>query len=146
MPYELSKARETHEVRGTRRSGVGLRLAALATALTGALAAGFATAPQAAAGDPNNCLPLRFCLWEHHNFDGHMLASEQSMAYVGAAMNDKATSYRNRTNYYVTIYRDANYQGGCLMNSIPPSGISAGVPTALNDQISSFRLSEWPIC
>ncbi|MER6912420.1 peptidase inhibitor family I36 protein [Streptomyces sp. NPDC000594] len=110
-----------------------------------ALATALATAPPAAARNPDNCLPGQFCLWESVDHGGVMLYSTGSMAYVGDLMNDRASSFRNNTSSWVTFYDSRDYRGGCF-DSIPPGAVSPVMPPGADDVVTSFRLTRWANC
>ncbi|EDY47310.1 peptidase inhibitor family I36 protein [Streptomyces clavuligerus] len=129
--------------RNTRRS-TRLRLAAITGAFAAAFAAGTVQAPVAAA-DPSICRAVWFCVWSDANQEGAYLMSKGNVSYVGTDFNDKASSYWNRTSWYVNFYYDANYGGGCML-SIPPGGSSTLLPGNLNDRMSSYIINPTPAC
>ncbi|MBY6307472.1 hypothetical protein CRV15_30755 (plasmid) [Streptomyces clavuligerus] len=128
------------EQHGSLRS----RLTTLAGALTLVLAGATVQAP-AASASLADCPPHQFCAWEHINYEGSFIATDHSVAYVGQVFNDKATSLWNRTDWYVTIYPDANYGGGCMINSIAPGRRSIFLADA-NDRMSSFAITPGALC
>ncbi|MBY6307883.1 peptidase inhibitor family I36 protein [Streptomyces clavuligerus] len=128
-----------------RKAPVRLRLAALTGAFVAAFALGTVQAP-AASASPSDCRASWFCAWEHMNYEGSFVSTNQSLPYVSNAFNDKATSYWNRTSWYVTLYPDADYRSGCMMNSIPPGGSSPLLPGHLNDKVSSYTITPHPVC
>ncbi|MFJ8229728.1 peptidase inhibitor family I36 protein [Streptomyces sp. NPDC094448] len=121
------------------------RLMALAGVSAVVLAVGTVRAP-AVSASPGDCRGGWFCVWEHYNYEGSFVTTNQSLSYVGNGFNDKATSYWNRTSWYVTLYPDAGYRGGCMMNSIPPGGSSPLLPAHLNDKLSSYTITPHAIC
>ncbi|AZK97824.1 MULTISPECIES: peptidase inhibitor family I36 protein [Streptomyces] len=115
------------------------RLRPLAAALLtlSATAALTATGAGTAAADVNQCPPGEFCLWEHSSFTGRFAYSSEPQANVGDHMNDRLTSYWNRTNNWISLYDDSNFSG-CLISISPGSRISA-IPSWANDLTTSFR-------
>ncbi|WDN57633.1 peptidase inhibitor family I36 protein [Streptomyces clavuligerus] len=153
MPYTVTTPHPTHPAapgeplgRTGRRKALRTRAAVLGAALTAALSLGAVTAPPAAAGNPYFCPQSKFCLWEDSNYDGAMATAVAGISWIGPYMNDRGSSYWNRTGEWVTLYRDIDFQGGCLMGSIAPQESATVLSAQANDQTSSFRFSRDRIC
>lgn len=103
----------------------------------------------------SQCPAGYFCMWENSSYTGMFYASPGSVSNVGG-FNDKATSFWNRTNTWVTAYANSNYgtysecsMGGCLGTgcaAFGPGSSSAAIPSSsgisFNDKVSSFRVGE----
>ncbi|WDN57496.1 peptidase inhibitor family I36 protein [Streptomyces clavuligerus] len=146
MSYPAHSTEGSPRRRTGRRRAVRVRSAVLGAALAATLSMGVVTAPQAAAGNPYLCPQSNFCLWEHADYDGVMLAAVVSIPQVSSYMNDRGSSYWNRTGSWVTLYRDIHFQGGCLMGSIGPQDSATVVPAHVNDQTSSIGFSRERVC
>ncbi|MFJ8229729.1 peptidase inhibitor family I36 protein [Streptomyces sp. NPDC094448] len=109
------------------------------------VAGGTVRAPTAGAA-MNDCPPSHFCVWEHADYTGRLYSSSASTAYIGALMNDRTTSYWNRTRMVVSLYQDADYHGGCVMQPISPNGAVFLLPEWANDRVSSFRVASGGLC
>lgn len=95
------------------------------------------TAPTAAA-DPNQCPAGSFCVWEQSSYQGDFRHYTSSTPNVGDYMNDRMTSYWNRTGKTVSVYEHSNYTG-CMFSA--RSGQSeAAVPSHFNDKMTSLRV------
>ncbi|EDY47300.1 hypothetical protein SSCG_00328 [Streptomyces clavuligerus] len=95
-------------------------------------------APMSERSGMKDCVAGKFCFWEDRDFWGWRLSTTGSVSYVGDFMNDKMTSFYNNTNYWVNVYRDANYVD-CLFSTWP-KGRSEGLPDEYNDKASSLLL------
>ncbi|GLF99859.1 peptidase inhibitor family I36 protein [Streptomyces yaizuensis] len=126
-----------------RSRGGRFRPAALATALAAVITGG---AAPATAVSPDQCPPAHFCVWEHNDYTGRFFSSSGSSPNIGAAMNDRTSSYRNRSRWWVSMYLDADYGGGCIMQSIGPGGASWMLPADINDRMTSFVIASSPLC
>ncbi|MER6912744.1 peptidase inhibitor family I36 protein [Streptomyces sp. NPDC000594] len=106
-----------------------------------AVAIGALGAPSAAAA-PEDCLTHSFCMWDDSSYRGRFVVSPaQNISNIGPQMNDRMTSYWNRTNQWITVYADSGYRG-CLF-AIPPGGSDAAVDPHLNDRVTSFAVGQW---
>lgn len=121
-----------------RPSGVRRGLRSLtAGGLT--LAAAFALT--AVTGTPasahySQCPDKKFCIWQHSSYEGMFAYSSEPQPNVGE-MNDRTTSYWNRTDNWVTLYLSQNYVG--CFESVPPGGSTAAINPIWNDSLTSFR-------
>ncbi|WP_062213857.1 peptidase inhibitor family I36 protein [Streptomyces sp. NBRC 109706] len=113
------------------------RLWSVAAVLTLATGGVTLTAP-AAAADSSQCPNGSFCVWEHSSYTGRFLHSGSSVANVGNDMNDRMTSYWNRTGKTVSVYEHSNYTG-CMI-SVAPGRSEAAVASHFNDKMTSFRV------
>ncbi|CAM5567334.1 peptidase inhibitor family I36 protein [Streptomyces fumanus] len=126
----------------TRRK---IRAFSAVAALAGAIGLGTAHAPGAMASAAD-CPDKKFCLWEHAAYQGAIAYSSNPQPDLHG-FNDKATSFWNRTDGWITVYDETNYRKVCW--EIPPGGYSAQggrdyipdawVNTAFNDMASSFK-------
>ncbi|MFC9946821.1 peptidase inhibitor family I36 protein [Streptomyces pratensis] len=117
------------------------RLSATGAAALAAVAIG-ALGAQPAAADSSECRPDWFCLWQDSSYQGRMLSSPaQNVSNIGDYMNDRTTSYWNRTDQWITVYYDSGYRG-CLF-AIPPGGSDNAVDPHLNDRVTSFAVGQW---
>ncbi|ARQ68819.1 peptidase inhibitor family I36 protein [Streptomyces marincola] len=113
------------------------RLWAAGAALTFAAATASLTA-QPAVADSSQCSSGHFCVWEHSSYTGRFLQSTGSVSNVGNNMNDRMTSYWNRTNRTVSVYEHSGYTG--CMFSIAPGKSEAAVASHYNDKMTSFKM------
>ncbi|EDY47319.1 peptidase inhibitor family I36 protein [Streptomyces clavuligerus] len=96
-------------------------------------------APMSERSGMKDCVRGKFCFWEDENFWGWRLSTTGSVPYVGDFMNDKMSSLYNNTDYWVTVYRDANYVD-CMFWTYPRRAYSA-LGDEFNDQASSVLLT-----
>lgn len=126
-----------------RRKPFNVRLATAAAVFATAAGMGIVNAPSAAAS-PDQCQAGYFCVWQNSSYTGRFYAASQSVPNIGDFMNDRTTSYWNRTTSWVTLYGDSNYRG--CMFSVPPWGSSPAISPSLNDEMTSFRIAPRPTC
>ncbi|MFE2290136.1 peptidase inhibitor family I36 protein [Streptomyces sp. NPDC059452] len=120
------------------RSGrVAPRLWTAAAILTVTAGTAALTAPPAAA-DADQCPSGSFCVWEQSSYRGDFRHYTASNPNVGNYMNDRMTSYWNRTGRTVSVYEHSNYVG--CMFSVAPGGSEAAVASHFNDKMTSFRV------
>lgn len=122
---------------GSKKKSTGARLWAVGAVLTFAAASATLTA-QPAAADFSQCPSGSFCVWQHSSGSGLFFHSSTSVANIGEEMNDRMTSYWNRTNQTVSVYEHSNYVG-CMFSASPGSS-DAAVPSSHNDKMTSFRV------
>ncbi len=80
------------------------RLTATGAATLAAVAIGALGAPPATAAT-SDCLPNSFCMWDDSSYRGRYIVSPaQNISNVGTDMNDRMTSYWNRTDQWITVY------------------------------------------
>lgn len=108
-------------------------------------AAGLGVAGPAAASE-DECLDGYFCMWSGTNFTGEFLMTRSDVSYLGEAstdMNDKITSYKNRTRFTVAMCTDANMEGICY--KFGPGGISPNLNVLddFDNQTSSIDIDAW---
>ncbi|ALC26734.1 peptidase inhibitor family I36 protein [Streptomyces bacillaris] len=113
------------------------RLWAAAAVTIAATSAAALTAPPAAA-DSDQCPNGSFCVWEQSSYRGDFRHYTGSNPNVGNYMNDRMTSYWNRTGRTVSVYEHSNYVG--CMFSIAPGGSEAAVASHFNDKMTSLRV------
>ncbi|GAA2139791.1 peptidase inhibitor family I36 protein [Streptomyces synnematoformans] len=112
---------------------------AAAVGMTLVAAAGITTATaEPASAHYSQCPADQFCYWDHSSYEGAFGYFRGSVSNVGDRMNDRMTSYWNRTNYWISVYEHSNYRE-CML-TIPPGGSSAAVAPQFNDKMTSFRL------
>lgn len=115
------------------RMGKSLAFAGAALlAVSGILASG-----TPASAHWSQCPDNEFCFWDNSNYEGIFAYSSEAQPNVGDRMNDVMTSYWNRTDGWISVYKDSNY-GQCML-SIPPGGSSPNVGNQHNDEMTSFR-------
>ncbi|MGW0561719.1 peptidase inhibitor family I36 protein [Streptomyces sp. NPDC003016] len=116
-----------------------IRMRPLAAAvLTLSAAFGLTTVSTAtAAADSAQCPVGEFCLWEHSSYQGRFAYSSEPQPNVGNYMNDRMTSYWNRTDHSITIYDDDKFEG-CMMAIAPGMKVPA-IMSWYNDLTTSFR-------
>ncbi|MDG9703260.1 peptidase inhibitor family I36 protein [Streptomyces sp. DH37] len=93
--------------------------------------------PGQASAHYSQCPEGAFCVWEHSGYEGRFAYSTGAQPNIGSYMNDRMTSYWNRTNEYISVYNHQSY-GSCML-VVPPGGSDAVVDPALNDRMTSFR-------
>jgi hypothetical protein len=108
-----------------------------AAAVSVAAAIAALTAPSAAA-DAEQCPSGSFCVWEQSSYRGDFRHYTDSNPNVGNYMNDRMTSYWNRTGKTVSVYEHSNYVG--CMFSVAPGSYEAAVPSHFNDKMTSLRV------
>ncbi|MFC9946822.1 peptidase inhibitor family I36 protein [Streptomyces pratensis] len=91
----------------------------------------------AAVAADTDCPAQEFCLWADPGFTGRFAYSSEPQSNVGDYMNDRMTSYWNRTDNWISIYVDDKFQG-CLY-SIGPGDKISDMPSWANDETTSFR-------
>ncbi|GAA1007841.1 hypothetical protein STXM2123_3490 [Streptomyces sp. F-3] len=121
----------------SRSRRITSRLWTAAVVLTAAMGAAALTTPPAAA-DADQCPPGSFCVWEHSSYRGDFRHYTSSTPNVGEYMNDRMTSYWNRTGKTVSVYEHANYVG-CMI-TIAPGRAEAAVASHFNDKMTSLRV------
>ncbi|QXE38778.1 peptidase inhibitor family I36 protein [Streptomyces sp. GMY02] len=121
----------------SRLGNIASRLWTAAAVLTVAAGTVSLTAPPAAA-DPNQCPSGSFCVWEQSSYRGDFRHYTTSNPNVGNYMNDRMTSYWNRTGKTVSVYEHGNYVG-CMI-SIPQGRSEAAVASHFNDKMTSLRV------
>ncbi|MER6912743.1 peptidase inhibitor family I36 protein [Streptomyces sp. NPDC000594] len=90
-----------------------------------------------AAAHYSQCPAGEFCIWENSSYTGRFAHSRHPVPNVGSYMNDKMTSYWNRTDNWVSLYIVEDFQS--CFESVPPGGSSAAVNPHYNDHLTSFR-------
>lgn len=104
-----------------------------------ALTAGAATlVGNPAVADSEQCPNGSFCVWEQSSYRGDFRHYTASNPNVGDYMNDRMTSYWNRTGKTVAVYEHSNYVG--CMFSVKPGGSEAAVASHFNDKMTSLRV------
>lgn len=96
------------------KSAIGRKIAVTATVAVTAVLAGAGLAPVALAGS-SLCPRANVCIYDHDQFNGLLAARSggQGAVNVGGAINDKMTSWENKSSYNARWYRDANSSGTC---------------------------------
>ncbi|MEU6371204.1 peptidase inhibitor family I36 protein [Streptomyces sp. NPDC046931] len=126
-----------------RRQPRNIRLATATAVFAAAAGMGIVNAPSAAAS-PEQCQVGYFCVWQNSSYTGRFYAAPGSVPNIGAFMNDRTTSYWNRTTSWVTLYSDSNYRD--CMTAVPAGGSAAAIAPNLNDRMTSFTISPRPTC
>ncbi|MFF5157762.1 peptidase inhibitor family I36 protein [Streptomyces sp. NPDC000348] len=106
-----------------------------AAVLAGALATLDAPAAHA---HYSQCPSGHFCVWQHSSYEGRFFSSDRDTPNVGSHMNDRTTSFWNRSSRVVCLYRHENY--GYDLGCYAPGASSAALQIH-NDQLTSFRFS-----
>ncbi|SOD64364.1 Peptidase inhibitor family I36 [Streptomyces zhaozhouensis] len=91
-----------------------------------------------ASADSDQCPNGSFCVWEQSSYRGDFRHYTSSNANVGDYMNDRMTSYWNRTGKTVSVYEHSNYTG--CMFSVAPGASEAAVASHFNDKMTSIRV------
>ncbi|MFI9624498.1 peptidase inhibitor family I36 protein [Streptomyces sp. NPDC052042] len=91
-----------------------------------------------AAADSDQCPSGSFCVWEQSSYRGDFRHYTSSNPNVGDYMNDRMTSYWNRTGKTVSVYEHSNYVG--CMFTIAPGKSEAAVASHFNDKMTSLRI------
>ncbi|WP_434444037.1 peptidase inhibitor family I36 protein [Lentzea sp. E54] len=115
--------------------------------LLAAVSAAF-VAPQSASAHYSQCPAGGFCMWEHSNYEGMFYNTYSSDANVDG-FNDKATSFWNRSNVWVTVHQHANFESDAYAPCVgcPPAvycaviapGASSWSVGEFNDKATSVR-------
>ncbi|MGI5198275.1 peptidase inhibitor family I36 protein [Streptomyces sp. CA-288835] len=111
-------------------------LAAAVLTLSAAFGLTTVSGGPAAAAD-SQCPVGEFCLWEHSGFQGRFAYSSEPQPNVGDYMNDRLTSFWNRTDNWISLYDDDKFEG-CLISIRPGAKIPA-ISSWANDLTTSFR-------
>lgn len=93
---------------------------------------------QPAAADSDQCPSGSFCVWEQSSYRGDFRHYTSSTPNVGDYINDRMTSYWNRTGKTVSVYEHSNY-AGCMF-SAKPGQSEAAVASHFNDKMTSLRV------
>jgi hypothetical protein len=109
---------------------------------TGVLTLGAALTLTTFSGGPaaahySQCPDNEFCIWDDSSYEGRFAYSSEPQPNVGDYMNDRMTSYWNRTDNWVTVYSNDKFQG-CLL-TVPPGYSDAAINWTINDMVTSFR-------
>ncbi|MER5199766.1 peptidase inhibitor family I36 protein [Streptomyces sp. NPDC002755] len=105
-----------------------------ASVLVGALATLNAGTAQA---DFSQCKAGQFCIWEHSSYQGMFASSQYDKPNVGSAMNDRTTSFWNRTDHLVCLCEHGNFQGVPFACVFPNS--SSAAMESFNDRLTGFK-------
>ncbi|MFF9488404.1 peptidase inhibitor family I36 protein [Streptomyces sp. NPDC014676] len=84
------------------------------------------------------CPSGHFCVWQHSSHGGRFFSDNRDTPDVGSYMNDRTTSFWNRSNRAVCPYRHENY--GDDLGSYGPGAASAAMRIH-NDQLTGFRFA-----
>ncbi|WP_030423421.1 peptidase inhibitor family I36 protein [Streptomyces sp. SCSIO 75703] len=120
-----------------RFRGFSTRLRAAAAVLAFTAATATMTAHPVAA-DSGQCPSGSFCVWEQSSYRGDFRHYTSSNPNVGDYMNDRMTSYWNRTGKTVSVYEHSNYVG--CMFTIAAGKSEAAVASHFNDKMTSLRI------
>ena len=90
----------------------------------------------------SQCPSGHFCVWQHSGYEGRFFPSSRDTPDVGGCMNDRTTSFWNRSNRAVCPYRHDNY--GDDLGCYAP-GVSSAVVRIHNDQLTGFRFASVPL-
>ncbi|MFJ2261600.1 peptidase inhibitor family I36 protein [Streptomyces sp. NPDC087844] len=102
----------------------------------GAVLAIGATPAQA---DYTQCKTGQFCLWDDTNYSGRFAGSQYSHSNVGDYMNDRMSSFWNRTGRTVCFFADSGFKpSSSYMCQLP--GASASNVGMYNDILTGFRI------
>ncbi|MFH8798066.1 peptidase inhibitor family I36 protein [Streptomyces sp. NPDC017936] len=120
----------------TQRTTTWLRSLAVGTFTLGAAFALTAVTGTPAAAHYSQCPDGEFCIWQHSSYEGMFAYSSKPQPDLGD-MDDRTTSYWNRTDNWVSLYLVEDYQS--CFESVPPGGSVGVVNPYYNDGLSSFR-------
>ncbi|MEU8250706.1 peptidase inhibitor family I36 protein [Nonomuraea sp. NPDC048916] len=122
----------------TFKKRLGIPLAALTLALTGAVA----TASPAQA-DYTDCFSGRLCFWQDYEYSGTLgMYSPSTSCYSMGVMNNETTSVYNRSGRTVRLYDSGNCTGDyySISNGFRVWNLRYGPQGSnWNDRISSFK-------
>ncbi|MFJ2261538.1 peptidase inhibitor family I36 protein [Streptomyces sp. NPDC087844] len=105
-----------------------------ASVLVGALATLNAGTAQAGS---SQCKAGQFCIWENSSYQGMFASSQYDKSNVGSAMNDRTTSFWNRTDHTVCMYENSNFQGEPF--ACTAAGSSSPALKSRNDTLTGFK-------
>jgi Peptidase inhibitor family I36 len=92
-----------------------------------------------------SCVDGQFCMWDFSNYGGSTVAywNNISVDFVGGFINDKVTSFWNRTNHNVCIYEHSDFRGGGIILgpgfSTPDIGANTPIRDNFDTVIDSFN-------
>ncbi|MCX4870123.1 peptidase inhibitor family I36 protein [Streptomyces sp. NBC_00825] len=119
------------------RAAVSSRLWGAAAVLAFTAGAASMTASPAVA-DSDQCPSGSFCVGEKSSYRGDFRNYTSSNPNVGDYMNDRMTSYWDRTGITVSVYEHSNYVG--CMFTIGPGKSEAAMASHFNDSMTSLRI------
>lgn len=90
-----------------------------------------------AAAHYSQCPDKEFCIWDDSSYEGRFAYSSGPQPNVGDYMNDRMTSYWNRTDNWISLYWNDNFD--TCMYSVPPGKADPVLHWIENDQLTSFR-------
>ncbi|GAA2139797.1 peptidase inhibitor family I36 protein [Streptomyces synnematoformans] len=114
-----------------------MRMLAVGAALLTTAGIGAINAP-AASAHYSQCPNYDFCIWDHSNYEGAFMHSRGPVDKVGDRMNDRMTSFWNRSQGWFSIFEHDRFGGYCI--EIGPGASRANIGNRFNDQLTSF----WP--
>ncbi|MGW4233356.1 peptidase inhibitor family I36 protein [Streptomyces sp. NPDC004980] len=85
----------------------------------------------------SQCQAGQFCIWENSSYQGLFASSQYDKPNVGSAMNDRTTSFWNRTDHTVCMYQDSNFAG--IPFACAAAGSSSAALTSHNDALTGFK-------
>ncbi|GAA2139807.1 hypothetical protein GCM10009802_49860 [Streptomyces synnematoformans] len=91
----------------------------------------------AASAHYSQCPANEFCIWDHSNYEGAFMHARGPVSNVGDRMNDRMTSFWNRTNDWYSIFEHDRFGGYCI--EIGPGASRANIGSQRNDELTSFR-------
>ncbi|MFI8194154.1 peptidase inhibitor family I36 protein [Streptomyces sp. NPDC085946] len=110
-----------------------------AVLVSAAILAAANTAP--ASAHYSQCPANELCVWEHTGYEGRFAYTSEPSPNVGADMNDRISSYWNRTNQWFSLYEHENYDGWCI--AVGPDSSRIALPNghwdADNDEVTSLK-------
>ncbi|GLU61709.1 MAG: peptidase inhibitor family I36 protein [Paenarthrobacter ureafaciens] len=126
-----------------KKSSIRSAVATTATLLLATSGVAIGSAPAQAAYD----CQYTMCLWHDTNYWGYKVSYSGSVSYVGAAMNDQASSVDSRSSRVSTLYADANWSGTWLqlapgedVGYLTNYGVPNNWPYTYSDIISSLSM------
>ncbi|WP_405474878.1 peptidase inhibitor family I36 protein [Paenarthrobacter ilicis] len=119
----------------------------VAIAATTLLLAGAGVAVGSAPAQAAYDCQYAMCLWQDTNYAGFKVSYSGSVNYVGAGMNDQASSVDSRSSRVSTLYADTNWSGTWLqlapgedVGYLTNYGVPYNWPYTYSDIISSLSL------
>ncbi|WP_354006135.1 peptidase inhibitor family I36 protein [Streptomyces sp. NBC_00568] len=94
--------------------------------------------------DVNWCQENAFCIWENSGYNGRAFQSGYSTPSLTDNMNNRMTSYWNRTRFWVCLYEYPNYVQRLDIpgfKGVAPYSSSSNVGFTANDHLSSFKFA-----
>ncbi|MFI8194155.1 peptidase inhibitor family I36 protein [Streptomyces sp. NPDC085946] len=113
------------------------RLSAIGMVFAATVAFGAVSTPSASA-HYSQCPANELCMWEHTGYEGRFAYTSEPNRNIGADMNDRISSYWNRTDQWFSFYTGENWGGKYCVN-VGPGSSRAALYDPMTDSITSLR-------